>query len=75
MNKKIRSVRALKHIIDDDYSKWAGGVVTSINSSSPQGDQFLDSHGTDTMLILNEEAKRMGEMNHPMRRTLGLHMS
>ena len=32
IDKKLRSVRALKQIIDEDYSKWAG---SSINQSPP----------------------------------------
>jgi hypothetical protein len=75
MNKKLKSVRALKQIIDDDYAEWAG-VSPSINPTSPgRAGSFTDENQTTMAKILTEESKRMETMNHPMRETVGMHLS
>ena len=60
LKKKIKSVRALKEIIEQDYKEWNGGVMNSINETN-NNNAFAESEGNvplrkvDMMLASQEE--------------------
>jgi hypothetical protein len=61
LKKKIKSVRALKEIIEQDYKEWNGGVMNSINETANNNNAFAESEGNvplrkvDMMLASQEE--------------------
>ena len=60
LKKKLKSVRALKEIIEQDYKEWNGGVMNSINETT-NNNAFAESEGNvpprkvDKMLASQEE--------------------
>lgn len=70
LKKKIKSVRALKQIIEQDYKEWNGGLENTINEATREGEigggGALESDGggalpkkVDMMLISQEEQFEM----------------